>query len=165
MTRCEYYFNQTGRLTLLLIWFLSRFQTQKKRTRTEKVQETQFVEHFPSNNFADRADVVFHEACHAVWERNKLPARLHKSFAKYSFDKDYQVMNESLATVLGQGLFVQTTFPQSKIKEIWYGNEIIDAFAHGLLPLVKEYFDSGRSIDAAFAKQADKVFIESKTPS
>lgn len=124
----------------------------------ESIGKTQIVELLTTADFTDQGETVFHELCHAIWERKKLDKKLIKAFDRYNFDRDYQVMNESLATALSQGLFHDKTFPESKQSDVWYGNEVIDKFAHGLYPLINEYLEKEQSIDSEFVRRADKIF-------
>ncbi len=126
----------------------------------ESIGKTQIVELISSNIFADHSVVVFHELCHSLWERKILSSKLKNVFQKYNFDDSYDVFNESLATALGDGWFHQTTYPQARPTEIWYGEEIIDHFAHGLVPLVRKYLDTGRVLDTDFEKCASEIFSE-----
>lgn len=126
----------------------------------ESIGKTQIVELLNTSDFTDQGETVFHELCHAIWERNKISKKIQRDFDKYNFDRDYQVMNESLATALAQGLFHDKTFPQSKSSEVWYGNEIIDKFAHGLYPLINEYLENSRSLDSEFSRCADFIYLK-----
>jgi len=121
--------------------------------------KVQIVELLSSGSFKDEAGVVFHEACHALWDSKPKSDLivLQQDFEKAGGAKAYVEIYESLASALGQGWFNESAFGTSP--KSWYGgNPTYNAYGHSLFPLVVEYLTQGKTIDAQFAKLATECF-------
>lgn len=134
-------------------------ETDKKNTHGESIGNVQIVELLSSHQFKDQADVVFHEACHALWHSKKNLDKVQKEFDKDGALLAYSELNEGLATALGQGWFNQEAFGAAPDKS-WYMDDIINSYAHGLLPLVSEYLKNNKTLDSEFARRAAAIFKE-----
>ncbi len=98
--------------------------------------------------------VVFHELAHLLYSSQsiELQAQLEESFLKHdSYHKahSYQLLNEALATAIGNGWFYKETNGSLDKKE-WYHSKYINQQAKAIYPLVEKYLLSGKSIDADF---------------
>jgi hypothetical protein len=102
-------------------------------------------------------DVVFHEACHALWEtRSDKETTVKADFEKVDGAFAYAELNEGMATALGQGWFYKLAFGKGKRK--WYLDAIIDRYAKALYALIIEYVEGGKEMDEEFALRATKIF-------
>lgn len=94
-----------------------------------------------------RADVVVHELAHLLYERAGLEDEplIYRAFFTPSLPtaaQGWDLLNEGLATAIGQGVLQELVNPKefadSLIKSnSWYVNSDIDAFAKAVFPLVK----------------------------
>ncbi len=102
-------------------------------------------------------DVVFHEACHAIWEtRSDKETIVKADFEKVDGAFAYAELNEAMATALGQGWFYKLAFGKGKRK--WYLDAVIDKYAKALYGLIIEYLEGGKEMDEEFAWRATKIF-------
>jgi len=125
----------------------------------DSIGKTQIVELIVEHTFADQAETVFHELCHALWGRKKDLAKVCQEFQKFNGETAYGELNEGLATAL-QKWFCLSTFPETDPNKLWYRDEVIDDYGRGLCPIVTEYLSEGRCFDTAFVQRASNVFAE-----
>ena len=102
-------------------------------------------------------DVIFHEACHALWEtRHDKETTVQVDFERVDGLFAYTELNEGMATALGQGWFYKLAFGKRKRK--WYRDEIVEGYAKALFVLIASYIETRREMDEEFAFQATKIF-------
>ena len=122
----------------------------------ESLGKVQLVEMLPDSTFKNDADVVFHEACHALWHTRKDQDKVRRDFEKFNAYTAYSELDEGMATALGQGWFAKMAF--AKTPKSWYNDPITNTYGHALYPIVKDYLKNEKSIDEEFAKKAAAVF-------
>lgn len=126
-------------------------------THGESLGVVQVVELMPKMQFKDHADVVFHEACHALWGVKTDLDQVKSSFDGLDGGKTaYSELNEGMATALGQGWFTKEAFGKSS--KNWYNDEIISGYAHVLMPVLVDYLNINKPIDGEFALRATEAF-------
>ncbi|HJY13086.1 MAG TPA: hypothetical protein VJ304_09890, partial [Flavobacterium sp.] len=69
----------------------------------------------------------------------------------------YQIMNEALATALGNG-YVYEQLDGKIDTQDWYNKKYINQIAKQIYPLVKEYIDQKKSIDKNFIDNYIKIY-------
>jgi hypothetical protein len=116
----------------------------------------------PEEELYGRLGVIIHEMCHSYYANQK--DRLYKEMKNYykgsksSFAHHaYNYMNESLATVLGNGIAYEA-MSKKVDKTTWYNDEIIDGFAHALYPLTATYIKNNKTMDADYFKSSINDF-------
>jgi len=136
--------------------------------RTAKVTTASSYDSFeeasivPGEKIHGRLGVMIHEMCHSYYanQKNDLFIKMknfyssHKS--KFSHHA-YNYMNESLATVLGNGIAYQVM--KGKLdKRSWYNDEIIDGFSHALLPITQNYIKENKTMDEHYFDRSIDLF-------
>jgi hypothetical protein len=130
-----------------------------KHTHGESMGLVQIVELRPTGHFEKSADVVFHEACHALWFSKKDMAAADKQFATASGETlPLTELYEGMATALAQGCFALDAFGKTSNK--WYGDTTINLYAHKVFPLYAEYLKAARPIDSEFGRRATEIFFK-----
>ena len=104
----------------------------------------------------ERADVVVHEASHALEELADLAGDatlLSALLAEPTGPRAWELLDEALATAIGQGLAAQRwdpKFAESLTRpKSWYVDDAIDPFAKALYPLVKKAVAEGTTLRAS----------------
>ncbi len=136
---------------------LSPLPAGGRQTSGQSMGIVQTVELKPNDKFQTMADVVFHEAVHALW------------FAKKDANETMRLFNlpgkgalpitelyEGMATALGQGWFSKEAF--GRTGKSWYSDPIIDHYSKTVWPLYADYLKQGRKLDAAFAREATACY-------
>ena len=120
-----------------------------------------FVEVLENDDMANRYGTLIHEIVHSLYHAQSL--ELQRSFEQwFAGNKSpaaplaYKLIGEGLATAIGNGHV--TTLVKGTPREQWYSDPFIDGFGKALYPLVKEYLEKGRTLDAAFVGQAISLF-------
>jgi hypothetical protein len=125
----------------------------------ESIGRVQIVELRPEDTFAKSADVVFHEACHALWFSKKDKAEADKQFITAGGETvPLTEIYESMATAFAQGCFSQQAF--GKTSRVWYRDKYIDEYSHKVVKLYAEYLNAGRPIDKDFCRRAADIFFQ-----
>lgn len=137
---------------------------KKLGSHGESIGTIQILELYPDYTYPMQSATVFHELCHAMWERSTKIKMLEDAFAKTGGSRAFDELNESLATAIGSGWFGPSSFPNEKRSNRWYDNKVINSFAQGLSPITSDYLNHKRSIDLDFVKNAIRIFKE-KCPS
>lgn len=108
-------------------------------------------------NYGDLFSVMLHETYHIIYNEEPLEVKVKideafkKNPSKYS-NYAYLLMNEVLATALGNGYVYETLNGKTDAND-WYFHKYIDLMAKKIYPLVKEYIIKKRSIDKNFVDQ------------
>lgn len=116
----------------------------------------------PADTPPQRADVVAHEATHALEEAADLAGDVSLQapmLAVATGTRGWELLDEGLATAIGQGVIAERwdpKFAESLHKpQSWYVDEAIDPFAKALFPRVKAAMAAGRSLRAMATELAD----------
>lgn len=110
----------------------------------------------------DLFSVMMHETYHIVYDEQSLEVKKEiDTYFKENKSKcsnyAYQLMNEVLATVLGNGYVYEKL--DGKVDEgEWYNNKYINLMAKQIYPLAKEYIDQKKPIDRNFINQYIQVY-------
>jgi hypothetical protein len=132
---------------------------QHKGTHGRSLGAVQNIELLPASVFHDKIDVVFHEACHALWFSNPNFESEEKLFQEPGLGSVPKTeLYESMATTLGEGWFMEEAF--GKTPKNWYHDQIINSYSHKLLPLYSAYLKEGRQLDAAFCAKSTRIYFE-----
>lgn len=122
----------------------------------------QVVEVLPDAPCEPRFDDIFHELCHALW--NKRPtaseAALKTDFGVHHSLLGriaYAQLNETLPSALSEGWFLPQAIGRTRT-EYWYRDPNVDKFAKALCPLLIQYINEGRTLDSAFANHSLDIF-------
>lgn len=131
----------------------------------EQVANVAVVEFFAYERPSNRIDIIIHELCHYFfWSGASLNhIRLQNSFLKLSDPVAipcFNVMNEALATVLGNGMVAEKFMAPESFhkyrdqKRSWYNNFAIDGSAKATFSWLKGYINDGGSLfDGGFAEK------------
>ncbi len=115
----------------------------------------------------DLFSVMMHETYHIIYDEQSLEVKKEiDTYFKENKSKcsnyAYQLMNEVLATVLGNGYVYEKL--DGKIDEAdWYNNKYINLMAKKIYPLAKEYISQNKPIDKNFIDQYIQLY-ESNFP-
>lgn len=113
-------------------------------------------------DIAEDLGVVFHELDHILYKNQ--PVDLQNKLEKYFLNHQspykvigYRVLDESLATALGQGFYYQ--YITGKADEgNWYDVPQVNKVAKSIFPLVAEYLHKDRTIDSLFIDRYLEVY-------
>lgn len=106
--------------------------------------------------------VMLHETFHIIYDEESLEVKTEidtyfkESKSKYS-NYAYQIMNEALATALGNG-YVYEQLDGKIDTQDWYNKKYINLIAKQIYPLVKQYIDQKKSIDKNFIDQYINIY-------
>jgi hypothetical protein len=157
LTQVKQFLNSPWKSDVPFIVALSPLPMNGKSSSGQSMGIVQTVELKPSEKFRDAADVVFHEAVHALWFAKKDADETMKLFSipgKGSLP--ITELYEGMATALGQGWYSKLAFERTQ--KNWYSDSIINHYAQVVEPLYADYLKQGRKLDAAFAKEATAVY-------
>ena len=110
----------------------------------------------------DLFSVMMHETYHIVYDEQSLEVKIDiDSYFKENKSKcsnyAYQLLNEVLATVLGNG-YVYEKLDGKIDEEEWYNNRYINLMAKKIYPLTKEYIEEKKPIDKNFIDQYIQLY-------
>ncbi len=157
LTEVKHFLNSPWKSETPFIVALAPLPANGKSSSGQSMGIVQTVELKPVEKFKDAADVVFHEAVHALWFAKKDTAKTMKLFSipgKGSLP--ITELYEGMATALGQGWFSKQAF--GRTPKSWYADSIINHYAQVVQPLYADYLKQGRKLDAAFGKEATAVY-------
>lgn len=143
-----------------LVIYLGPIPSDRGHTTATMIADSALVEALlGEKDFPGRFGVVFHEICHGVFESQPLDLQREMDSwfksadsSKYG-DYAYKLINEALATALGNGLAFRA-ITGAEDRAPWYDNPEIDEFARSIYPRVAEYFDAGKTMDRDFVLHA-----------
>ncbi len=116
------------------------------------------------NSNKDLFSVMMHETFHIIYDEQSLEVkkiidRYFKENKSKCSNYAYQLMNEVLATALGNGYVFEKL--DGKIDSgDWYNKKYINLMAKQIYPLVKEYINQKKSIDKNFIDTYIKLYEE-----
>ncbi len=157
LTEVKHFLNSAWNSETPFIVALAPLPFDGKGTHGQSMGIVQTVELRPSDKFQKSADVVFHEAVHALWFAKKDAEQMIKLFAipgKGSLP--LTELYEGMASALGQGWYPKLAF--GRTEKSWYSDSIINRYSQVVYPLYADYLKQKRVIDAAFAKEATAVY-------
>jgi hypothetical protein len=117
------------------------------------------------NDFDDfnlLVSVMLHEVYHIIYDEQSL--NLKKDIYNYFKDNTskystyaYLLLNESLATALGNGYVYESLIKKPDTTD-WYNRKYINLMAKKIYPMVKEYIIKKKSIDKGFIDEYIKLY-------
>ena len=115
-------------------------------------------------SYKDLFSVMLHETYHIIYDEQSLEVKTEiDTYFKESKSKcsnyAYQLMNEALATALGNGYVYEQLDGKIDTGD-WYNKKYINLMAKQIYPLVKEYLDQKKKIDKNFIDSYIKVYEE-----
>ena len=110
----------------------------------------------------DLFSVMMHETYHIVYDEESLEVKREiDTYFKENKSKcsnyAYQLLNEVLATVLGNGYVYEKLDGKVDAGE-WYNNNYINLMAKQIYPLTKEYIEQKKPIDKNFIDQYIQLY-------
>ncbi|MGU3375279.1 hypothetical protein [Chryseobacterium sp. M5A1_1a] len=108
--------------------------------------------------------VMLHETYHILYDEQSLAVKkemaqnFKKNPSKYS-NYAYQLLNEALATALGNGYVYEKLNGKADTND-WYNSKYIDLMAKQIYPTVKEYIALKKPIDKNFVDTYIKLYEE-----
>lgn len=108
-------------------------------------------------DYKELFSVMLHETYHIIYNEESLEVKLQideafkKNPSNYS-NYAYLLMNEVLATALGNGYVYETLNGKPDTND-WYFHKYIHLMARRIYPLLKEYIRENKSIDKNFVDQ------------
>jgi hypothetical protein len=110
----------------------------------------------------DLFSVMMHETYHIIYDEQSLEVKTEiDTYFKANESKcsnyAYQLLNEVLATVLGNGYVYEKLDGKLDAGE-WYNNKYINLMAKKIYPLAKEYIDESKPIDKNFIDQYIQIY-------
>jgi hypothetical protein len=113
-------------------------------------------------NYKDLFTVMLHETYHILYDEQPIEVKTEiDNYFKENKSKcrnyAYQLLNEALATALGNG-YVYEKLDGKIDTEDWYNKKYINLMAKQMYPLVKEYIVQNKSIDKNFIDNYIKLY-------
>ncbi|SMO80294.1 hypothetical protein [Flavobacterium nitrogenifigens] len=110
----------------------------------------------------DLFSVMMHETYHIIYDEQSLEVKREMdTYFKENKSKcsnySYQLLNEVLATVLGNGYVYEKLDGKVDAGE-WYNNKYINLMAKQIYPLAKEYIEQKKPIDKNFIDQYIQLY-------
>lgn len=157
LTEVKRFLNSPWSSATPFIVALAPLPTDGKSTHGQSLGVVQTVELRPGDHFQKSADVVFHEAVHALWFSKKDEEETTKLF--YIPEKGALPLTElyeGMATALGQGWYTKLAFGHTG--NSWYADPIINRYSQVVYPLYEDYLKQRRPLDAQFAHEATACY-------
>lgn len=116
------------------------------------------------NSYKDLFSVMLHETYHIIYDEQSLTVKTEidtyfKESKSNCSNYAYQLMNEVLATALGNGYVYEQLDGKIDTGD-WYNKKYINLMAKKIYPLLKEYIDQKKSIDKNFIDAYVKIYEE-----
>jgi len=133
-------------------------------TNGQQIDNYSISEFLSDEKPVERLDVIIHELCHFFFENgaDEKFADLQKSFessGKIGARAAYNLLNESLATALGNGMINKLKMKKEKWEKYsskdqsFYHNPHIDKAAKSILPWMEKWIRDGKTLyDAGFVE-------------
>ncbi len=129
----------------------------KEATSGEQIENYSVAEFLATEKPVDRIDVIIHELCHFFYESGEGEkfVDLVKSFqavGKPESKGAYNLLNETLATTMGNGLINKVTMDKSKWEsyltkpQSFYNSYAIDKAAKTTLPWLETWMNEGKTL-------------------
>jgi len=115
-------------------------------------------------SYKDLFSVMLHETYHIIYDEQSLEVK--KAIDGYFKQNNskcsnyaYQIMNEALATALGNG-YVYEKLDGKLNSGSWYNKKYINLLAKQIYPLVKQYIEEKKPMDQYFIDQYISIYEE-----
>lgn len=113
-------------------------------------------------DYKDLFSVMLHETYHIIYDEQSLETKTEiANWFKENKSKNsnyaYQLLNEVLATALGNGYVYEKLAGKIDAND-WYYHPYIDLMAKKVYPLVKEYVIQKKTIDKNFVEKYIKIY-------
>ena len=114
------------------------------------------------SSYKDLFSVMLHETFHIIYNEQSLEVKIQidkyfKENKSNSSNYAYHIMNEVLATALGNG-YVYEKLDGKLDSNDWYYHKYIDLMARKIYPLLTEYIAQNKSIDKNFIDNYIKIY-------
>lgn len=114
-------------------------------------------------DYKDLFSVMMHETYHIIYNEQTLEfkSQIDEAFKKNpskSSNYAYLLMNEVLATALGNGYVYEKLNNGKPDVNDWYFHEYINLMSRKIYPLVKEYITEKKAIDKSFIDQYIQLY-------
>ncbi|MFP3833059.1 hypothetical protein [Chryseobacterium sp. SIMBA_028] len=115
-------------------------------------------------DYKDLFSVMLHETYHILYDeqsltvKNDIAQNFKKNPSKYS-SYAYQLLNEALATALGNGYVYESLNGKAETYD-WYNSKYIDLMAKKIYPVVKEYIAQKKPMDKNFVDTYIRLYEE-----
>jgi len=114
------------------------------------------------NDYKDLFSVMLHETFHIIYNEQSLEVKndIFKYFKENkSKNSNYslQIMNEVLATALGNGYVYEKIDGKTDLND-WYANKYINLLARKIYPLVTDYIRQKKPIDKIFIDNYIQIY-------
>ncbi len=114
-------------------------------------------------DYKDLFSVMMHETYHIIYNEQTLEFKVlideaFKTNPSRSSNYAYLLMNEVLATALGNGYVYEKLNNGKQDVNDWYFHQYIDLMSRKIYPLVKGYITEKRSIDKNFVNQYIQLY-------
>lgn len=115
-------------------------------------------------SYKDLFSVMMHEIYHIIYDEQSLEVKTaidtyFKESKSNSSNYAYQLMNEVLATDLGNG-YVYEQLDGKPDTYDWYNRKYINLMAKQIYPMVKEYIEQKKPIDKSFIENYIRLYEE-----
>lgn len=129
----------------------------EEATSGQQIENYSVAEFLPSEKPVDRIDVIIHELCHFFFENatDEKFASMQKGFetsVRIGARGAYNLINETLATTLGNGLINKLTMEKRKWEKYsatpqsFYNSYSIDKAAKATLPWIEQWLTENRTL-------------------
>ena len=134
-----------------------RPQNKYKNVNGEQVENNSIVEVLEDKDPREVLDIVVHELCHYYYRSAPYLTHL-KTIQGFTSQKSraamgsYNLLNEALATAIGNGLISQTIMSEDKFQRYistpksFYNDTYIDQAAKALMPELKKYLNQKQKL-------------------
>lgn len=114
------------------------------------------------NDYKDLFSVMLHETFHIIYDEQPLEvkndiANYFKENKSRNSNYSYQILNEVLATALGNG-YVYEKLDGKTDSNDWYYHQYIDLLARKIYPLVTDYIAQKKPMDRNFIDNYIKIY-------
>ncbi|MFN7825012.1 MAG: hypothetical protein ACK5P6_06600 [Pseudobdellovibrionaceae bacterium] len=137
----------------------------EEATSGQQIENYSVAEFLPTEKPVDRIDVIIHELCHFFFENatdEKLASMLRafEAIGKVEARGAYNLINETLATTLGNGLINKLTMDKKRWEKYstkpqsFYNNYHIDKASKAILPWMEEWLKENKTLyDSQFVEK------------
>lgn len=137
--------------------FFYRPELEKESTNGQQLENYSVTEFIATEKAVERMEVVIHELCHFFFENTneKILIKLEKEFKAIKHPHAIaanNLLNESLATALGNGIFAKSHLTKNewetsfKREKSFYNDFYIDQSAKKIIPILEKWLKSGKTL-------------------
>lgn len=129
----------------------------KEATSGQQIENYSVAEFLPTEKPVDRIDVIIHELCHFFFasvddEKFSSMQKKFEATGKIQARGAYNLINETLATTLGNGLVNKLNMDKkrwekySNQQQSFYNNYFIDKASKTILPWIEDWLKDGKTL-------------------